>query len=182
MTYQTIQNLRSVWTRKKEYNKLMSLLDYPESRSVALETLVHQTMRSGDESLQIEAIAALATQVDLPRAILDKITALVYRESNLEVRIAAIELLSWYNSHVYIAFHILKDMKSDVDMRIVSWEKFNQGYASRRVFLWWSLYASLTLQEDEDSIFLWSERISSLIAIFVTRTTHLLWMSFFTLV
>ena len=72
----------------------MSLLDYPESRSVALETLVHQTMRSGDESLQIEAIAALVTQVDLPRAILDKITALVYRESNLEVRIAAIELLS----------------------------------------------------------------------------------------
>ena len=110
MTYQIIQNLRSVWTRKKEYNKLMSLLDYPESRSVALETLVHQTMRSGDESLQIEAIAALATQVDLPRTILDKITALVYRESNLEVRIAAIELLSWYNSHVYIAFHILKDM------------------------------------------------------------------------
>ena len=110
MTYQTIQNLRSVWTRKKEYNKLMSLLDYPESRSAALETLVHQTMRSGDESLQIEAIAALATQVDLPRATLDKITALVYREPNLEVRIAAIELLSWYNSHVYIAFHILKDM------------------------------------------------------------------------
>ena len=110
MTYQTIQNPRSVWTQKKEYNKLMSLLDYPESRSAALETLVHQTMRSGDESLQIEAIAALATQVDLPRAILDKITALVYRESNLEVRIAAIELLSWYNSHVYIAFHILKDM------------------------------------------------------------------------
>mgnify|MGYP003423917867 FL=1 len=110
MTYQIIQNLRSVWTRKKEYNKLMSLLDYPESRSVALETLVHQTMRSGDESLQIEAIAALVTQVDLPRAILDKITALVYRESNLEVRIAAIELLSWYNSHVHIAFHILKDM------------------------------------------------------------------------
>lgn len=72
----------------------MSLLDYPESRSIALETLVHQALRSGDESLQIQAIAALATQVDLPKTILDKITTLIYNEPNLEVRMTAIELLS----------------------------------------------------------------------------------------
>lgn len=110
MTYRTIQKIHSMWAEKKEYNKLMSLLDYPESRSIALETLVHQALRSGDESLQIQAIAALATQVDLPRAILDKITTLIYHEPNLEVRMTAIELLSWYSSHVHIAFHILKEM------------------------------------------------------------------------
>lgn len=94
MAYTTIQNLRSVQSEKKAYNKLMSLLDYPESRAAALETLVHQALKSGNPELQLRSIAALATQVDLPKSILDHITALIYRESHLEVRIAAIELLS----------------------------------------------------------------------------------------
>lgn len=91
----------------------MSLLDYPESRSAALETLVHQASKSGYEEVQMQAMAALATQVELPKYILDQITALVYQESNLNVQMAAIELLSWHGSHVRIAFHILKDMIHD---------------------------------------------------------------------
>lgn len=69
-------------------------MDYPESRSVALETLVHQALKSGDAEVQLRAISALTTQVDLPKSLLDQITALIYRETDLEVRIAAIELLS----------------------------------------------------------------------------------------
>lgn len=72
----------------------MSLLDYPESRSAALETLVHQASKSGYEEVQMQAMAALATQVELPKYILDQITALVYQESNLNVQMAVIELLS----------------------------------------------------------------------------------------
>lgn len=100
MTHRTTRIFHSIVAGKKdyhtsaEYNKLMSLLDYPESRSAALETLVHQASKSGYEEVQMQAMAALATQVELPKYILDQITALVYQESNLNVQMAAIELLS----------------------------------------------------------------------------------------
>ena len=119
MTHRTTRIFHSmvVWKKEnpksREYSRLMSLLDYPESRIAALETLVHQALKSGDAEVQLRAISALTTQVDLPKSLLDQITALIYRETDLEVRIAAIELLSWYDSHVYIAFHILKDMIHD---------------------------------------------------------------------
>ncbi|MFO0763667.1 MAG: hypothetical protein U0518_02265 [Candidatus Gracilibacteria bacterium] len=119
MTHRTTGIFHSIVAEKEnyrtsvEYNKLMSLLDYPESRSAALETLVHQASKSGYEEVQMQAMAALATQVELPKYILDQITALVYQESNLNVQMAVIELLSGHGSHVRIAFHILKDMIHD---------------------------------------------------------------------
>lgn len=100
MTHRTTRIFHSIVAGKKdnskgtEYNKLISLLDYPESRFAALETLVHQASKSGHEDVQMQAIAALATQVELPKYILDQITALVYRESNLNIQLAAIEFLA----------------------------------------------------------------------------------------